>query len=628
MFVQILCLFCCPLIGTFIFEKVNQKDFNRKERLFVYVLMVIIVNVLCMAAIILISKNGSFVLGNPNQYTARFVFKYLLTSFFFSCIACPYGFLLWKRRKAIASDLYKKTEVRLTGMANAYKEYSTEHKGECILTWITFAVFLFLMVYKLMNSALWGDELVEFVISSKSILNGDMYKSVISTYQPPLYNWLMHFWLLIDNQSILWFRLFNVVLGMVSGVFLFFAQVKLFKNRILACMSLIVLGICYRWIYVVQECSEYALMLTSLFAAIYFYISYKEDNKFRDEILFVLSCVAAMYSQYGAAFIVGPLLIIHLIDVLRTEKDLMLKFRTCLFYFFSLMFFAMPLYFKYLKIQMENNRIAAYANLGINIKELGGVLTQFGLNVGYLWNLNSIEFLKIVLSYAWIPFILVFLLVGIKKHNGTALVNLVLTLIVGYIAHYFLVVMHIYAMIHPNESSGFYSRYSYFYIPILAVLLPGGIYAIVNALMPRFSRAKILVAYVAVIVLFATCWPAINQNWHKASDDLYAKYWVENGGYKEPTYLSGACCWDAFKWYVTKPYGKSYGNNVHDASEIDLRNLPETFWLWRTNWSGEIYDTILNAAIEQGYDIQEIYHGGLARLKNPNVPNPAAMSED
>ena len=90
--------------------------------------------------------------------------------------------------------------------------------GDYTLFITAFCFFVFMMVYKLMNSALWYDEWIEYYFSQKSIMNGELYQSVISTFQPPLYNFLMHFWLKISD-SLLWFRLFNVVIGAVGGWF-------------------------------------------------------------------------------------------------------------------------------------------------------------------------------------------------------------------------------------------------------------------------------------------------------------------------------------------------------------------------------------------------------------------------
>lgn len=510
------------------------------------------------------------------------------------------------------------------------KDYWRDNWKTGILVLLSFALFFFLMRYHLLHSALWGDELYEYNVGMVSIKNGEMYRVVTETFQPPLYNVIMHFWLKIKPDNLLWFRLFNVVIGMIAGVYLFLTQLELFKNRLVGCASLIVLGFCYYWIYAIQECSEYALMLVALFAAIYYYTRYKNTKKLRYEILFIGGCIAAMYSQYGAVFVIGPLLAIHLIDRFLSEKELKPKIRTCVLYLISLLVFALPLYHYFLKIQLANNQIADYAG-GFSLKDIPGIITQLGLNIGYLWNLNRFGPVKMILSYLWIPFLAAVLVIAFRKYKGSALFPLALTLLTGYVLHYFLVVMKIYAMLGPNSSSGFFTRYSYFYIPVLAVVIPAGIYVIAQQF-PAGAALKKTAAGAALLVLCIVCWPAIQKNWHKAYDDYYAKAWMERKGYEETTYLIGGSCEAAFDWYVSRAYGWEYKKNiVIDAGEIDYQNLPSAFWVWRTNWGGTEYDEILEEAEKQGYEAEVIYENevlydngstntnGLVRFSLPGV---------
>ena len=57
-------------------------------------------------------------------------------------------------------------------------------KRNCFIV-ILFAFFVFMMVFHITHSALWGDEWNEYYFSQASIRNGDMYKRIIGTYQPP-----------------------------------------------------------------------------------------------------------------------------------------------------------------------------------------------------------------------------------------------------------------------------------------------------------------------------------------------------------------------------------------------------------------------------------------------------------
>ena len=180
-------------------------------------------------------------------------------------------------------------------------------KKNCFIV-ILFAFFVFMMVFHITHSALWGDEWNEYYFSQASIRNGDMYKRVIGTYQPPLYNFLAHFWLKI-NKSVLWFRCFNLLFGCASGFFLFYTLKKLYDKKT-AGIALCVLGVSYQWIYCVQECSEYTLMLSCLFGALYFYVLVFEKFMYQRMICFIACNVLAIYSQYGLLFFSFPLLLL------------------------------------------------------------------------------------------------------------------------------------------------------------------------------------------------------------------------------------------------------------------------------------------------------------------------------
>ena len=178
---------------------------------------------------------------------------------------------------------------------------------------IAFILFEFMMIFNITHSAPWGDEWVEYVYSQAGIRDGGLYNNIIITFQPPLYNFLMHFWLKI-NQSVLWFRLFNIFIGTGTGIFIFNSVKKLFNEKV-AGFSLCALAVCYQWVYCIQECSEYALMLCCLSMALYFYVISFEKFTYRYMILFLTGSILSAYSQYGSVFVILPLLFLFYVYV-------------------------------------------------------------------------------------------------------------------------------------------------------------------------------------------------------------------------------------------------------------------------------------------------------------------------
>ncbi len=127
---------------------------------------------------------------------------------------------------------------------------------------LVFLFYIFMMMYRLTYSPLWFDEHIEHLISQMSLTNGEMYQNIIITFQPPLYNFIMHFWLMLGTGDF-WFRLFNVILGIVVGASIYVTVRRLYSFKA-ATFAVALLAVCYQYIYCVQECSEYQLMVMNI----------------------------------------------------------------------------------------------------------------------------------------------------------------------------------------------------------------------------------------------------------------------------------------------------------------------------------------------------------------------------
>lgn len=476
-------------------------------------------------------------------------------------------------------------------------------KRNCFIV-ILFAFFVFMMVFHITHSALWGDEWNEYYFSQASIRNGDMYKRIIGTYQPPLYNFLAHFWLKI-NKAVLWFRCFNLLFGCASGFFLFYTLKKLY-NKKTAGIALCVLGVSYQWVYCVQECSEYTLMLCCLFGALYFYVLAFEKFTYQRMICFIVCNVLAIYSQYGSVFVSLPLLLLFFMrNVLDKAVEKKRKIWIAFSYFISLIVFAVPLYIFFLRQQMENNQISSHT------VEMAPYLLMdlpfvFGRVLGYFYHVYSGDAWLTILSLVSIMFIVVSVFV-LANRRGWIKSSLIMVLWIGYVIHYFLVQLHIYAMVHSNESSGFFCRYSYFYIPIMSVAVP--ILIMEFGSIVREKESMGLYKYfmgVTGVICIGISFSFTVKNWNKTFDDQFASIWMENEGWKDTTYLYGIAHY-GFEYYVSHSDGYEDGYLDNSSRTVDNDNLPTKFWAWRTNWGGDGWQTTIDAAKALGYKVI-IYH--------------------
>ena len=91
-------------------------------------------------------------------------------------------------------------------------------------------------------------------------------------------------------------------------------------------------------------------------------------------------------------------------------------------------------------------------------------------------------------------------------------------------------------------------------------------------------------------------------NWHKSFDDVYAQIWIDEKGWEDTTYLFGTAV-HGFEYYVreNEAYQDGYLDNA--TMEVDLDNLPDRFWAWRTNWNGGGWQVVIDHAKELGYDV-------------------------
>ena len=471
-------------------------------------------------------------------------------------------------------------------------------KNEQMQLFFCFLFFLFMCVFNLMHSSLWGDEWVEYYYSQKAIKTGDMYNAIISTFQPPLYNFVMHFWLKI-NQSLIWFRLFNVVIGLLSAVFIYKANRMLYTKKI-GILSITVLAVCFHWIYCIQECSEYALMLMCLCAAIYYYVSCNVCFNYLKFIGFILFSVLAIYSQYGSVFVAIPLLALFFVKYMFDSKnDLKEKFIIIAVYGISFLLFAVPLYLFFLSKQLEHNGITenTVSFNGSIIRDIPFVLGQI---LGYLFGMNEGTVWPIVFSIISVIVLVLCTMIIINLKIDWSKRSIIIALALGYVLHFVLVQLHIYSMIHPGQSAGFFARYSYFYIPIFCVAIPIIIYENKHI----FAETSILKKYAAsILILCILIVSFINviKNWNKANDDVYIKIWEENEGWNDYTYLYGVKY--GFYYYVKQldNYDESLLDKV--SKSVDNENLPKHFWAWRINWGGDGWQTTVDKARSLGYTV-------------------------
>ncbi len=475
-----------------------------------------------------------------------------------------------------------------------------------------FTFLLFSMVHRLFYSPLGGDEWVEYNISQLSTKNGDLYREVLRNFQPPLYNYVMHFWLRIST-SIHWFRFLNVILGFASGIMIY-RTVSRISDKNTAGISVVMLACCYEWIYCIQECSEYALMLMFVFAAIMFYSDCCREFTYPRLLLMIGASVCAIYSQYGSVFVIVPLLAMFFFNtIFGRESEKKRKISIFVIYIVSLMVFALPLWVFFARRQSANHAITENT-VSFELTWIRDLFWEPGNIICYFFNLDNLAMWK-----AFGLIISVFLITVsvwyIKRYPDKKFERgLIAIFWIGYFAHYFLTRAHIYAMIQPGESAGLYFRYSYFYIPVVCILIPVLIHALWVEI-PSIRHKIIFAGGVCAACLFIS-FCAVMVNWHKTRDDEFAKIWADNNGWEDTTFLLGMAKY-GFDYYVNQSdvYYDGIAANTFiwpDEQNMDVlpyRIMPLRFWVWGTGWNTDFWEVMTDMARHFGYDLT-VYDDG------------------
>ena len=378
--------------------------------------------------------------------------------------------------------------------------------------------------------------------------------------------------------------------------------VKKICNKKVAYITIVSLAACYQWIYCIQECSEYAIMLFFLFGALWLYVECNEKFAYWKMFGFILACIGAIYSQYGSVFVAVPLLVLFYIGIIFShERSIFDKIVLSISYIFSYLYFARHLYLFYVQKQLENNKISEN-QIKISIGLFKNIFNELGNIIGYFFNINQWKAGVLISGLFTLVLIGTSLYLFIKKKLNWTKQSLLIILWICYLMHYILSQLHIYGMVHSGQSLGFESRYSYFYIPLLSIVLP----IIFYEMSKEISQGKAVIIWNGIKIIGIICilisFVTLLGNWYKAKDNVYANIWPDHNGWEDTTYLLGMAD-HGFKYYVTHSdqYKEGYLDNTE--TEVDLNDLPKQFWVWRTNWGGENWERVIKRAKKEGYTV-------------------------
>ncbi len=446
----------------------------------------------------------------------------------------------------------------------------------------SFSLFLFVVCHKLLNASLWYDEAIEYWFSkvmfgplpyeeaAGSVSSTNMYQRIISTYQPPLYNVLMWLWLRLWDGE-LWFRFSGVVFGMLGMAGLYHAVKLAAGSTVLSCLAVNFATFTWRLVYYYQECAEYALLLTSLFWMMYFFIRLEREPTSKNALWLCLSAVLSVYSQYGAAFPVAVFLLLAYVIVLMEKKKALFRDVTAIYGTVAIVF-ALPLIWFFLlpqlRVQRQMRLAEATSASGSNPIQspLEGLLTV----VRWCFGADCAGWVVASLLAAMLAAMLVACVWGRRR-----LCKMLVGANVAVFALYCLAVAtKVYAHGH-GMYFGFGNRYNLFFIPLWIVL----VFALMDELpcaIARFGNsgggicpgASVWAGYLAGFSVCAViCHSIVNwecrlsANWPKECVRQAVERWQENCCEKHPTLVSRLSS-PAFCYYLRHGHPNASEGNV------------------------------------------------------------------
>lgn len=446
---------------------------------------------------------------------------------------------------------------------------------------VPLVVGLIVYMKNLTQSALWYDEAVEYFYSKYMLgavpggfNTNSMYERIVNTYQPPLYNWLMHLWLVFFDSEFS-FRLAGALVTLLGtmGIFAVLSELTNYHWASLGSLLYIFTG---SVAYYALECAEYNLMLCCVSWTLFFYIKAMVTGKTLSLAGFFIFACLSVYSQYGAAFLIITLYLSLFIHCLRSKNKEIIK-RIILLTVFVLVVAVLPLIWLFLLPQIQHQGITSVShnihfakNRSMIVDFIMSVLKQLHWNFGVRGELpRIIRGLPLgVVGVAGIATIII-----VVRKNKMA-VHLVCICIASWLIYYIMTACSFYGYNSWNAESlgtdNIGGKYGLFLSPLWVTTLVYGAYHFSIFVKEKASNITwILYSVLLAIAIFIFCGAGIvSVGKPNKKDDVReaAKAWYENKAYDSITLVNQ---WsDAnFQYYLmhSNNYSESYQKRIMTA---------------------------------------------------------------
>lgn len=399
-----------------------------------------------------------------------------------------------------------------------------------------------LRVWAINARSLWFDEAVEYWSADAPLWA--LHKNVLTTYQPPLYTYLLHMWLKFGIEAV-WLRFLSVGLSMLTIVGVMTWGYRLFglRGALIAGGITAILPAEVRY---AQDVGEYALMECALTWTLNFLDYAFRNPRWRFWGLWGWFSIISVYSHYGTGIVVVPLALISLIENLWHRRKQSV-FRQVTVLVISLLL-CLPLLGYFLPRQVQR---LTHNTFTIPVHSLSMEIVEFANSIGntFLFQLTGWPFstlpkwigeIEIALIFALSLFILVSPFVRTQKRP-------LWWLLVAYICYFGAVRSGLYA----------YGNYGFRYALVLAPLFILAVAAVVEQFI-RWKQTLIALIILSVIIglgIYSLPNRTLSQltrerqAWPETEDlREVTQYWIEHRN-NDPTYIYYGAV-PAFRYYL------------------------------------------------------------------------------
>ena len=131
---------------------------------------------------------------------------------------------------------------------------------------------------------------------------------------PPLYFWLLHFWLRLTGSSEFAIRMLSLLLGVMTAAIVYVLTLRLSKRRTAASLAVLLITLSAYHIEWSQDARMYAL--ATMFASLAVYAYSRKSN-----LLLIIGGIGLLYSHYFGLFVIGILVLHHFIHWRENRHD-------------------------------------------------------------------------------------------------------------------------------------------------------------------------------------------------------------------------------------------------------------------------------------------------------------------